>query len=267
MAKVISNILRIGMSNMIALSVKETEGKAWKVPSSLLSFKNFGVVPVNIHEAGRIGSTMPLAVKDGELMALCGTSEDSNLFIDTKGAWIGVASPEWFETYPFFLYSVGKQAIPCFDTDSGWLLEGSDAVVEGESFFTDEKVLSEQVKLRVDKLSQSHGKLLQTQLAVKALVAAKVLMPWPEKIINHYDIKISSLLTLDEKAFNDLSDEQFLLLKKSGAIALGYMLAFSLNQAHILERLNRLNGVSKPAVEFDVERFFGEDDDSLKFNI
>ena len=89
-------------------------------------------------------------------------------------------------------------------------------------------------------------------------------MPVPPSLLDHFKITIPHLLTLDEKALSQLNDEHYLALKKAGAIALGYAISFSLNQLHLLGRLTRLHGGAH-LEEVDLDKFFGDDDDSVKF--
>ena len=115
------------------------------------------------------------------------------------------------------------------------------------------------------KLVADHPRKQQTQNALKALIEAKVLMPWPEGLVEKHEMAIDGLLTLNEKALAQLPDEDYLALRKVGAIALGYALSFSLNQLHLIGRLKRLNGKKQAVDQVDLEKFFGEDDDGLKF--
>lgn len=250
------------MSNFIAISPNDTHGKGWTVPENLLPFKTKSLIPILAHEAGKLASSVPLAIYKNQLVAVCGTRPDDNLFIDMKGQWMGNVEPQWLSTYPFFLFSVGDKAIPCFDTDSGWLTSDT----EGEPFFASENQFNTYAEQRVKTIMEIHPKKVHTDKVVKALLAAKVLSRWPQHFIDHYQILHTELYMLDEKALSQVSDETFLELRSIGGVALAYAMSFSLNQHHILERLNRMHGVAKEDVTEDLDALFGGEDDTLKFN-
>lgn len=246
---------------MLPLTPKDAQGQGWSVPQDLMPFKSHALIPVLATEAGRLAGSMPLAVLNDKLVAVTGTQTNYNLFINAKGQWMGHVLPQWFETYPFFLQPVGDKAIPCFDTDSGWLTPDT----QGEAFFNDNQRLNPKAQQRVQKAIDNFPKKQKTDKAMSALKQANVLMPWPQSLIERYQIDVPDLMTLDEKALSQLDDDAYLALRKVGAIALGYAISFSLNQLHLIERLSRLNGQRKSVENVDLETFFGEEEDSLKF--
>jgi hypothetical protein len=246
---------------MLALNPKDTQGQGWIVPHDLHPFKAHSLIPVLGQEVGRLAGSLPLAIHNKKLVAICGTSQQYNLFISPKGEWMGNVKPLWLDTYPFFLYSVGNKAIPCFDKTSGWLTDDT----QGEAFFNKDNELNPQAKQRVQNLIDNHTKSVKTEQAINALAQAKVLQPVSQNLISHYGIEHKGLLTLDERALAQLDDVSYLNLRQVGAIALGYAISFSLNQLHLLERLNRVNGEPKKTDEIDLDRFFGDDDDTFKF--
>lgn len=248
---------------MLAITPKDTQGKHWSEPANLLPYTHHSLVPVIGTEVGRLGASMPLAIHDDQLVGVCGFQPDHNLYIDPKGQWLGTTTPQWFSTHPVYLHTLGStKAIPCIDTSTSLIVDPP----AGEPIHDTNNQLNPNIQTRIQHLVQTQPTRQKTQQAVTVLKQADVLIPWPKNIIEQHNISIQGLYTLDERALAKLPDAEYLNLRKHGAIALGYALSYSLNQIHILKRLQRLNG-AKPETteELDLDELFGEKDDLIQF--
>ncbi|WP_075881438.1 SapC family protein [Vreelandella massiliensis] len=247
------------MSNPLALSPKECQGKTWHPPHDLSFAAHKALIPLHAGELAKAPTTMPLALikenREWRLVGVCGIESGHNLFIK-NGKWLGHYRPEWLSTYPFEIVTVGEKGLVTFNRNSGLLDEG-DA---GESFFDEQGQMTEAVSARVEALKISHRKHQATQKALSALAKANVITPWPEALHSQLGLSIDGLHMIDEKALSQLDDETFLNLRQAQALPMAYALNLSIQQTHLLARLARLNPGSVAAPE-NLDEVFGEDDE------
>ena len=103
------------------------------------------------------------------------------------------------------------------------------------------------------------------QVAVQALVDAKVLMPWPDTFKAQLGLQLEGLHCVNEAALAQLPEADFLVLRQKQALGIAYALNLSLQQGHLLLRLQKHNpAVDTPA---DVDALFGNKggDDTIHF--
>jgi len=101
--------------------------------------------------------------------------------------------------------------------------------------------------------------------ALAALNTAQLIVPWPEHLLASLGMRIPGLHMVDETALAKLDDQAFLNLRSAQALPLAYALNLSLQQAHLLSRLARLNP-GTAAVPEDLDTVFGNDDDEFTFD-
>lgn len=97
---------------MLAIAPKDTRNKHWSEPTNLLPYKHHALVPILGSEAGRLGASMPLAIRNNQLIGVCGIQPEHNIYIDPKGQWLGTNTPQWLSTHPVYLYPVADKLIP-----------------------------------------------------------------------------------------------------------------------------------------------------------
>lgn len=244
----------------------------WTPPSNLQHLATRTQLPLNGAELGQAASTMPLALKkmDGtwQLIAVTGVQPDHNLFIQ-NGKWLGQYQPHALSTDGFQLQPIGSKLFLQFDTNSP-LAARADAL-GAEAFFTPDGSYTDTVQTVLQQLQQQQARATQTQHAVQALVDAGVVTPWPSALVAQIGISIDGLHCIDEAALAALDDSTFLGLRRAQALGIAYGVNLSLQQCHLLLRLQRLN----PAVEAtsssptptDASSLFDEGrDDTLRFN-
>lgn len=101
---------------------------------------------------------------------------------------------------------------------------------------------SAETKEMLKTVLNGHRGTAVMQRAAKALADAKVLEPWNIVIKGAGgEHKVNGLSKLNEKALNALTDDQFLLLRQSGALAIAYAQLISINQLPLLKRLSEMH--------------------------
>lgn len=229
------------MPKPLALNPADCHGKCWHVPVDITHLQQHALIPLHAGELAKAAASMPLAlVKQGaqwQLVAVCGLQPLHNLFIK-NGQWLGSHQPVWLCSYPFNMVLVGDKAIATFDQDCGLL----DPRGLGEPFFTQANQLTPAVSQRIESLKATLGLQVATQKAITALEQAGLITPWPEPLKDSTGMQIEGLHMVNEKAMAQLPDEAFLPLRKAQALPIAYAVNLSIHQAHLLQRLSRLQG-------------------------
>lgn len=255
------------MPNYLAISPKECHGLAWFPPQDVQFAAHNPLVSLHAGELAKAASAMPLAlVKEGrewKLVGVAGLNPSHNLFI-REGKWLGQYRPQSLSTWPFSVVSIGEKGVVTFDRDSGLLSESVEAQ-GAEPFFDQEGNPQPSLQSVLDILKSHHGKHRATQKALAALNSAKLIVPWPEQFLASMGMRIKGLHMIDETALAQLDDQAFLELRGAQALPLAYALNLSLQQAHLLARLDRLNP-AQTAVPDNLEDVFGNDDDEFTFD-
>lgn len=228
------------MPKPLALTPKDCQGKRWRVPADLAHCQYHPIIPLHAGELAKAAASLPLAlVRQGaqwQVVSVCGQHTQQNLFIK-DGQWLGNYQPVWLATFPFQIMIVGDKGFVTFEQESGMLTEHG-----GEPFFDEAGQLTPAVAQCVDVLKATLGLQTATQKALAALHEAKVITPWPEEIKQIAGITIDGLYMVAEKALAQLPDEAFLKLRAAQALPIAYALNFSIQQAHLLHRLARMQG-------------------------
>ncbi len=165
--------------------------------------------------------------------ALLGLKQGENLFVDKEGRWKSHYVPAIIRRYPFLLGKSedSSDLMLCIDEESEFISE-----TEGEPLF-DEKgkpgPIIESVKNYLTEL-QKFNEL--TALFSKALSELDLLMPLKMQVKNTGGdtFNIEGAYAVNEAKLNSLPDEDFMELRKRGALSLIYAHIVSLSQ---IERL------------------------------
>lgn len=238
----------------------------WIPPTDLTYIAGQPLLPLHAGEVGLAASTMPLAITKiddhWQLVAVAGLQPQHNLFVH-EGKWLGRYQPRCVSTYDFDLQTVGKLSFLRFNLN-GKLAASADSV-GAQPMMDEQGQLSEAVEKIQEQLLKDAPLYALTQKAVHALADANVLMPYPDVGAAHGRDGGSELFAINEKALAELDDDAFLALRHAHALGIAYSVNLSLQQAHLLKRLEKYN----PAVDSaaDIDTLFGEGgDDTLKFN-
>ncbi|OIQ81137.1 SapC [mine drainage metagenome] len=225
--------------------------KNWKRSPNYLFAAKSNVLPVVVSELARLVPAMPLGfVKDGDVfkfVAITSLQHNTNLFVAPDGSWIVDYIPAVIRSYPFHLVKPQdrEDLVLCFDTDSGLLCE----VGEGEPFYDGDEP-SQLVKMALNLLSETETSRVVTQRFVNALQETELIQPWPLNIQEgEKTTKVEGLYRIDETALNALPDEDFLTLRKSGALGLAYGQLLSTNQLSVLSKAAQVQTKIKEQVQ------------------
>lgn len=220
-----------------------------------------GVVAAELAEAIR---TMPVAFRvQGEQIGLVGLLGfgQNNLFVDAKGQWVGQYIPAVLRAWPFALVRKDEQQVVVIDTDSDRFDEA-----EGERLFLDSGEPGERLQKIIEFLRVMGQQEAVTQRAVASIQQFNLLEPW-EPVVRKGDgqpLKLQGLHQINQKALNDLGDEQFLTLRKEGGLPLIYAHALSLRSMSVLEQLARQQAQAAPVASV-LPAALDLTDDYLKF--
>ncbi len=254
------------MSNYLVISPKECQGLAWHPPRDVSFAATNPLVPLHAGELAKAAASMPLAIvqegREWQLVGVAGLHQHHNLFIK-DGQWLGQYKPQSLTTWPFTVVTIGEKGVVTMDRDSGLLAASADEP-GAEPFFNAQGLPAPALEIALTTLKANHAKRRATQRALAALEAANVITPWPENLTAPMGMHISGLHMINEKALAQLDDEAFLTLRKSQALPLAYALNLSLQQSHLLTRLERLNpGHVAPPENLDS---FFDSDEELSFD-
>lgn len=227
------------MYKKIAALNGKTHGK--KKVKPLTSFKfaeNQNLASLIIGEFYLAAGVYPIVfVKTGETFmpfALMGFKQGENLFLDENGQWQASYIPAVIRRYPFVLgKSDGRDDMMlCIDEESGLLSDD-----EGESLFQEDGQPGPMVEKARNFLTELHRSGQFTSKFAKELMDRDLLSPLQIKITEGEEtMNVTGCLAVNEKKFNEISDEDFLALRKIGALPLIYAHLLSLNQMNQLIR-------------------------------
>ncbi len=235
------------MAQIKALS-KDAHGKLKVQQDSTFSHvKSNHILPLILHEMVQASLSYPiLFVKDQgtgqfKAVALFGLSPGENLFSGKEG-WDGNYVPLQVRTYPFVLArnpNNEDEAVLCIDENSEMLGES-----DGEALFTDEGEQTEYLKNRAQMVVDVAQRIPLTDQFVEQLVSMGLLVQ--KKLTlriadkdEPYDL--TGFYVIDEERFNQLSDENFLELRKKGILPAIYAAMMSSMQVQSLIRRKQAN--------------------------
>jgi hypothetical protein len=164
-------------------------------------------------------------------LALLGLETNENLFVDEEGAWDAPYIPAFIRRYPFIITeAVDGVMTVCFDESyDGFNLEGGDQLFEnGEP--------SEKCRQIQEFLQDFHFRMEQNWGFCARLNELDLL----HEITAHATLDdgrsfdLNGMLVVDEKKFNELTDDEVLTLFRSGELALIHAHLLSLRNLGIL---------------------------------
>ncbi len=202
------------------------------------------LVPVVAHEFARIANEFPMAfVKNNEngkfqVVAMFGLEQGENLFVEDE-KWIAGFAPLATTRYPLGLVKHPEQ-----DQFGIVIDEGSDLVgeEEGNALFENGEE-TEYFKRRKQALVDYIGFTEVTQAFSDYLAEKELLTQQTLTVdINGEKRDINGIYLIDERKLNELSDEEFLELRKRGYLAPIYAFLTSTHQVARLARLKAQRG-------------------------
>ena len=226
---------------MKALNAKEHGKIKIKSELDLEGTKNQQVMPLLVHEFAKAGAAMPIIFirpsKDSKAVqptALLGLKPDENLFY-SEGKWVGEYLPAVVTHHPFAMVPTQGE-----ENRLQMLINDESALVnetEGEALFDGEEQ-TDYLKKRMETLSNYFGSMQVTRDFCEYLTEKELLIEQTLTIdIKGEKVQLNGLLLVDEKKLSELSDEEFLELRKRGFLAPIYAHLSSLHHANKLAKL------------------------------
>ncbi|MCP4111015.1 MAG: SapC family protein [Desulfobacteraceae bacterium] len=204
------------------------------------------IVSLMVNEFTMAAPVYPIVfIKDGDMLkpfALLGLKQNENLFVGNNGQWQAEYIPATIRRYPFILGKTEARddLALCIDEESEFL---SDE--EGNPLFDQDGKPTQIIENAKKYLSDLHSYSELTNRFCKELADWELLSPiniQVQKKVKGQDnppLNIEGCFGVNEKNFNDLSDEVFLEIRKRGALPLIYAHLMSLLQTGRLARLQR----------------------------
>lgn len=237
--------------NLQAITKENFTQKTWQRPTNFLYSAKDSVCPIVAHELPLATLSMPigfvLADDVYSLVAVQGLKTDSNFYVDPAGKWLAKYIPSYYRGYPFRLVENSadrEQLVLCIDADCGLITEqGGD-----ELFFNEAGEMSEVLAQIFDFLIKVNNSRLATSRICKILQEHNLIKPWEMKIQLDTGIQeVQGLYCIDEPALNNLSDNAFISLRKSGALSAAYCQLLSIR--HISDLALIVKSKAKSAAE------------------
>lgn len=256
------------MPKFTAISRDSHADKRWRRFSSYAFASQSAVVSVVASEIPKACMAMPLAFiqhEDAFLpVALMGLEPGSNLFVASDGRWLGRYVPAALRGHPFALVKAeGDSLVLCVDEESGLVGDGP----EGEPFLTPDGEPTQALTQVLDFLRQVEANRGPTAAACAALARHDLIRPWPITLKGEAgERQVEGVHQIDESALNELPDEAFLELRRSGALSLAYCQLLSMQHLSVLGELAKAHAQAVAAPRPAPASFSLQDDDTLRFD-
>jgi len=196
------------------------------------------VVEIVAGEFSSVSAVYPIFFieRDGAYhpVALLSLISGQNIFVETDGAWSGYYLPAAFRRFPF---AVVPQDVDGKPTPMLMVEEEMLSDTEGEPLYPEdpkaeaEGPIGRTIRLMAETDRHHAGTaMMMAQLKAADLIRAADL----EVNLSGQKHNITGLFGIDEKKLNELPDDKFLDLRKSGALSLAYMQLLSVGQVQRL---------------------------------
>ena len=208
----------------------------YEIPKDYKIAKTSYYIPVSHSETPDAGRVFPLFFIKGEedflLIALMGLKEGQNLFVNNLGRWKEhTYIPSLLRAYPFAVSRLDDKT-NAIVYDKGY--KGFNTK-EGERIFDDKGNMSDLGKAINEYVSKTFTAFEATKNPVKVIADMKLFKPATIDIAaGEEKIRLQGIYQVDMPKLNTLTDEELLLLAKSGALHLIYTHANSLTNLRIL---------------------------------
>ena len=259
------------MSRWVALSKEQHKNAGWKKFSHYLFAKSDAVAPVLLAELSHVIPYYPLsftrtAQGSFQLVVVQSLQTGLNLYVNKEGRWLAPYVPSVYRGYPFMLIAQEDQWVLCVDETAQ---NFHDEKMPGDTALFVDNELSEELKSVLNfHNSRVQNQKLTTQV-VEQLNQADLIVPWTIQLKTSPEETgktVDGLFKIDETKLKTLSPETLTTLNSSGALGLAY--AQLLSQVRLNDfgqRYEYFNKMHQQPVDVDLDKLFGEDDDSLKF--
>jgi hypothetical protein len=191
-------------------------------------------------------------------VAVLGLEAGKNLFVGPDQRWLGEYTPAPYRGYPFKLaqHPDGRRLL-CVDEESGLISDGPT----GELFLQADDTPAPALAEVLNFLTQIAANSEATLRACAALQEFGLLEPWPITVKKEDGTHVfNGLHRISEAAMNALPDDQFLTLRKTGALSIAY------SQLISMQHIGRLAELQKRAAAVPVTTEWFAEDEILSFD-
>jgi hypothetical protein len=209
--------------------------KRWFRHTSMAFAKNDTVAPIFLNELPIAIQAMPVAfIKQGEgfvLVVVMGLMPGQNLCVTADGKWNSEYMPVTYRSSPFELMAIqewdGQQTL-CIDENC--ITDG-----QGEPFFDENGEIAPAILDAFQLVQQFNSLRSLTKNICDLLAGHNLIKPW-SLVLNDgiTEQSVGGLYQVDEEAFNALSDEVFLEIRRSHALPLIYSQLLSMQKITVL---------------------------------
>ncbi|OCX61169.1 hypothetical protein BFP70_17160 [Thioclava sp. SK-1] len=198
------------------------------------------LIPCVVDEFAAASGHLPIVFAPTETgfasVFLCGSHSGVNQYVDADGGWTKGYLPAYLRRYPFILgEQADTNALVCVDSAFTGLVEAG----EGQRLFGDDGNQTAFTEAAIKLITDYAIAAKRTEAVLKMLADMKLFRSVNIEARDAEGVLSSSLhglCVIDEKALNELPDEEFLKLRTSGILPLIY--------AHLMSLAN----ISKIAV-------------------
>ncbi len=259
------------MPKIKLITKTEFAEKYWRPRDGFSHAMKYTLAPIVVREVSKAAVSMPVGFmmkdKKTSLVAIHGVPPGPNLMVSPDGKWQVGYIPAIYRGYPFTLMEGkdGKQIL-CIDEESGFIND-----TEGERFFDENGEPSEAMTKVLTFLQRVHESRLMTERICDLLQQHELVEPW--KIVIETpdgEKKIQGLFRISEKKLNQLEDENFLTLRKAGALPLIYCQLVSMQHMVSLIKMAGIRAsqaASNVEEQPDIDKMFGDDNDIFRFDM
>jgi len=198
---------------------------------SLIQCKDMHFIPIVISEFIDLSKEFPIVfVKDGQTgvfnsVALMGLEPKENLFFNGE-VWQSNYTPQLLSFYPFLIQQQSDgQALLCIDEDSPLVNE-----VSGDRLFDVNGGQMDWIKVKAERIVAHLENRLLTHKLIKLLIDKELLAikTLTIKLENKVKYDLNGLYVISEEQFNDLSNDDFIELRKLGVLPSIYAVLMSM---------------------------------------
>ena len=256
--------------NWIPVTYDRFASSSLRPHSSFAFARKDSIVPIVLAEVDRVAATYPIAfIRTDKLtvpVAVLALDGADNLFITAEGKWFGPYVPAVLRGYPFALANdPAGQPILCYDQSSGLVAEGND----GEALFAAGKTPSDKLREVMLFLRELHEGRQKTSAACAELERLALFDDLRFGDNNGKVRHIEGLLQINLSRLNEISDADFVSLRRLGGLPLVYAHAVSLGHWPAILRLSEMQAQTKVRTNSppaSLDGLFGMQQDELNID-
>jgi hypothetical protein len=228
------------MADLYAVSPARHLNKRWKRLDNYNFSKQEMAAVLLAREMPEAHLSMPVGFRQIENgfvpVAILGLGVQQNIFVGSRGEWLGAYTPYIYRSYPFRL---GKK-----DNDERTLSidESSGAItddLQAEPFFINESTPSDAVVRIFKTLVQIEKEGEKTRQLCDSLNLHALLEEWPIKVRDEKEAvnTVMGYYRISEAALNALPANALVELRDSGALLLAYCQLLSMRNLSVFAKL------------------------------